>query len=216
MRKVERLPQPESLKNHSARWTKELMDEINKQGTYAKVADSFKTKYRQDDVKETLEKMYNQHCCYCESVVGTSSYGRIEHLRPKSLPQFYQYAFEWDNLHWCCEVCNTSYKKANWDFENPILDPAKDDIDKFLKLNLTTGKYEEIGNNKRARTTIEHTGMNRESLVKARRRWIILFLKGYKVHQKCGNEKEFCDSWDKLKEDMDYPSLYDKLIEFVK
>lgn len=112
MRKVRRLPHPESLKNHSVRWTEELMEEIKKQGAYAKVDDSFKNKYRQDDVKETLEEMYKGHCCYCESIVGTSSYGRIEHLKPKSLPAFYQCSFDWDNLHWCCEVCNTSYKKA--------------------------------------------------------------------------------------------------------
>ncbi len=66
------------------------MEEIKKQGAYAKVDDSFKNKYRQDDVKETLEEMYKGHCCYCESIVGTSSYGRIEHLKPKSLPAFYQ------------------------------------------------------------------------------------------------------------------------------
>ncbi len=216
MRRVNRLPQPESLKNYSAQWTRELMDEIDKQGSYAKVDDSFKNKYRQDDVKETLEKMYKQHCCYCEAIIGVSSYGRIEHLKPKSRPQFYQYAFEWDNLHWCCEVCNTSYKKANWDFENPILDPSKDDIDKFLKLNLTTGEYEIRGNSKRALTTINHTGMNRENLVKARRKRIIRFLKDYKAHRNCGNAESFCDEWNILKEDMDYPSLYEELMSAVE
>lgn len=216
MRKVKRLPQPKSLKSHSAQWTKELVDEINKQGSYAKVDDSFKNKYRQEDIKETLERMYKRHCCYCESIIGTSSYGRIEHLKPKSLPQFYQYTFEWDNLHWCCEICNTSYKKSRWDFTYPILDPSKDEIDKFLKLNFATGMYEPIGNNKRAHTTINHTGINRDTLVKARRRIIIRFLKDYKAHKSHGDEKEFCDEWALLKEDMDYPSLYEQLINTVK
>ena len=31
-------------------------------------------------------------------------------------------------MHWCCEVCNTSYKKAKWNFEHPLLDPSSDDI----------------------------------------------------------------------------------------
>lgn len=215
MRKVNRLPQPESLKNYSGQWTKELMDEIKKQGSYAKVDESFKNKYRQQDVKETLEKMYRRHCCYCEAVVGTSSYGRIEHLKPKSLPPFYQFAFEWDNLHWCCEICNTSYKKANWDFQYPILDPSQDDIPKHLSLNLATGEYEPRNNSKRAQTTIKHTGINRETLVKARRKIIIRFLKDYKAHQKCGDETTFCNEWMLLKEDMDYPSLYDALIHAV-
>lgn len=208
-----RLSQPKSLKDNAIRWTKELMDEISKQGSYSKVDDSFKNKYRQDDVKDTLEKMYKRHCCYCESIVGTSTYGRIEHLRPKSNPQFYQYAFEWDNLHWCCEICNTSYKKAKWDFQNPILDPTRDDINSFLDLNLSTGEYEIIENNKRAQTTIEHTGMNRDSLVKARRRIIIRFLKDYKAHKVLGDEKDFCGEWELLKEDMDYPGVYEKLLD---
>lgn len=215
MRKVNRLQQPESLKNNSARWTKELIDEINKRGSYAKVEDKFKNKYRQEDVKDTLEKMYKKHCCYCESVVGVSSYGRIEHLKPKSNSQFYQYTFDWDNLHWCCEICNTSYKKAQWDFQYPILDPSKDEIDNFLKLNLTTGEYEAMENNRRAQTTINHTGLNRNNLVKARRRIVIRFLKDYKAHLSCGDERSFCNEWELLKEDMDYPSLYEELIHSV-
>lgn len=216
MKKVNRLPQPESLKKYSKQWTKELMDEIKKQGSYTDVSDIYKNKYRQQDVKDTLEKMYRKHCCYCEAVVGTSSYGRIEHLKPKSLPPFYHLAFEWDNLHWCCEICNTSYKKANWDFQYPLLDPSKDNIAKFLKLNLTTGEYEPIENNRRAQTTILHTGINREPLVKARRRITIRFLKDYKAHFRCGNAKKFCDEWMLLKEDMDYPSLYEELINACK
>lgn len=212
MRKVERLPEPDSLKEHAEEWTKELMNEIQAKGSYDKADKNIKDKYRQEDVKRTLETMYNKHCCYCESVIGISSYGRIEHLRPKSLPQFYELAFDWDNLHWCCEICNTSYKKARWNFQFPILDPSKDEISQFLRLNLTTGEYEDIGNDRRAKTTIAHTGINREELVKARRRIIIRFLKDYKVHLKCGDAKAFCDEWEILKEDMSFPSLYDELI----
>lgn len=215
MRSVERLPRPDSLKKNAEQWTNELLDEIKARKSYVKVDEIFKNRYRQEDIKNTLEKMYNRHCCYCESLIGTSSYGRIEHLRPKSLPQFYQYTYDWDNLHWCCEICNTSYKRAKWDFQFPILDPSKDDTDRFLHLNLVTGEYEGIGGNGRARTTISHTGLNREGLVRARRRIAIRFLKDFKVHQECGKEKEFCDEWEILKEDMDFPSLYDKLIRSV-
>lgn len=212
---MNRLPQPASLKENAQQWTKELLDEIKQQGSYTKADELYKNRYRQEDVKETLEKMYKRHCCYCESIVGTSSYGRIEHLRPKSMPQFYQYTFDWDNLHWCCEICNTSYKKAKWDFQYPILDPSKEDVDTFIQLDLTTGEYEAIEDNRRAQTTIDHTGLNRESLVKARRRIIIRFLKDYKAHQCCGDEKAFCREWELLKEDMDYPGLYEKLIKNV-
>lgn len=56
MRKVQRLPEPDSLKNNAGQWTKDLLDEIKSKGAYAKVDRSVKDKYRQEDVKETLEK----------------------------------------------------------------------------------------------------------------------------------------------------------------
>lgn len=214
MRNVKRLPMPHSLKKNAEQWTKELLDEIEKKGSYKDAEERFKSKYRQEDVKDVLEKMYNMHCCYCESLIGISSFGRIEHLRPKSLPEFYHLAFEWDNLHWCCEMCNNS-KGAKWDFANPILDPAKEDVEQFLKLNLDTGEYEAVGNDKRAETTITHTDMNREKLVKARKKVIIRFLEEYKVYQEQGKGKAFCEKWERLKDDMDYPSLYDALIQKV-
>ena len=69
-------------------------------------------KYNQTDVKNSLAQMYKNHCCYCEGMLGEQTYGRIEHLRPKALPQFYDLTFSWDNLHWCCERCNTK-KETN-------------------------------------------------------------------------------------------------------
>ena len=134
MRKVKRPEIPRSLVVNAAQWTEDLMNEIDKMGSYSKVDSEFKEKYRQNDVKDALEKMYTCHCCYCESIIGLSTYGRIEHLKPKSLTEFHKYSFDWNNLHWCCEICNTSYKKTNWDFVNPILDPAIDEINQYLKL----------------------------------------------------------------------------------
>lgn len=106
MRKVIRPEIPHSLALNAAKWTEDLMKEINEKGAYSEVGSEFKDKYRQDDVKDTLEKMYTCHCCYCESIIGINTYGRIEHLKPKSLPEFHQYSFDWNNLHWCCEICN--------------------------------------------------------------------------------------------------------------
>ena len=85
----------------------------------------------------------------------------------------------------------------------------------YIRLNLTTGEYEEIEGDRRARTTILHTGMNRDELVKARRRIVIRFLKDYKAHLKAGSGEEFCDEWQILKEDVSYPSLYEELIRSV-
>lgn len=215
MRFVKRTKKPLSLSLYEEQWTRELLEQIEEKGSYAKVDDKYKNRYQQEDVKEALEKMYTSHCCYCETVVGINTYGRIEHLRPKSLTEFHKFAFDWNNLHWCCEVCNTSYKKTKWNFESPILDPSSDKIDSYLQMNLQTGKYEEINNNTRAKTTIEDAGLNREKLVKARRRIIVRISKAFKVYQQCGNERGFLSELRELMEDLSFPSLYDQLITYL-
>lgn len=112
MRAVKRPEIPQSLKQNADKWTKDLLEEINRVGVYAKVPDKYKNKYNQTDVKKLLAQMYKNHCCYCEGILGEQTYGRIEHLRPKALPRFYDLTFSWDNLHWCCERCNTK-KETN-------------------------------------------------------------------------------------------------------
>ncbi len=131
------------------------------------------------------------------------------------MARFHQYAFDWNNLHWCCEVCNTSYKKAKWNFEHPILDPSADDINAYLKLNLQTGEYEEIDGNPRARTTIADTGLNRKELVKARRWIIVRVIKDFKAHRQCGDAQTFLTELRELMEDISFPSLYDELITYL-
>lgn len=215
MRFVKRTEKPTSLSLHADQWTQDLLTQIAEKGSYSKVDKEYKDRYRQKDIKEALEKMYTNHCCYCESVIGISTYGRIEHLRPKSLEQFYKYTFDWNNLHWCCEICNTSYKKTKWNFEYPILDPSSDNIKAHMRMNLQTGEYEEVDGNLRAKTTIEDTGLNREKLVKVRRKIIVRIMKDFKAHKQCGHAQSFLSELKELMEDISFPSLYDELITYL-
>lgn len=212
MRSVIRGPQPDSLRKHAVQWTKDLLAEIKRTGDYAKVADSYKSKYKQVDVQDELKRMYKDHCCYCEGLLGIQTYGRIEHLRPKSLPQFYDKTFDWDNLHWCCEICNTSYKKTNWNDAAPILDPTVDDIDRFLVLNLETAEYEPVAGNARARTTIDDTGMNRDKLVEARRKIIVKLTKMYHNIEMDHKKRKFLDELLRTCEEESYPSVTEAVV----
>lgn len=159
---------PESLEKNGRRWTEELLQKIAFYGDYRDVPDTYKTRYRRhEDIKQKLDEMYNGKCCYCESGigVGVTSYGRVEHLRPKS--RFYNLTYDWCNLHWCCEICNTE-KSDQWDSEYPILDPTVDEVEMHLVFNPYT--YEVVARNdsQRAKTTIDHTSLNRPGLKKAR------------------------------------------------
>jgi len=57
--------------------------------------------YRNEDVKDSLFKLYNRKCVYCESRLSGTE---IEHYRNKST--YYWLAFSWDNLFPICSTCN--------------------------------------------------------------------------------------------------------------
>ncbi|MCQ2514283.1 MAG: TIGR02646 family protein [Ruminococcus sp.] len=174
MRSVKRTEKPEILKEKADQWTQELLKAIEENGSYSKVSNTIKRRYNQPEIKQALKEMYDGCCCYCEGRVGDVSYGTIEHLKPES--RFPEYAFEWENLHLCCGICNTT-KKVKWDDNNPILDPTVDRIEDYLRINLISGEYEPINNNERAKTTIEHTDLNRSKLIEKRKGIVVAYCK---------------------------------------
>lgn len=76
---------------------------------YSEDADNL---YKSQDVKEKLEKLYNNKCAYCEQKI--ESY-HVEHYRPKRAFQYrtaqqhegYPWlSLSWDNLIMACSECN--------------------------------------------------------------------------------------------------------------
>ncbi|MFB9989996.1 retron system putative HNH endonuclease [Bacillus benzoevorans] len=169
MIKVKRTKIPKSLQVNEATWKSELLYQIKLKGEYSKVTSTYKERYKQDDIKEALEKMYSEKCCYCETIIGIASYEHIEHLRPKGLKQFHHLSFDWDNLHWSCQICNNK-KRDQWNEQAPILDPCTDDPEQHIDFDLSTCKAVEKDGSERGKTTISHVDLNREKLVRARKR----------------------------------------------
>ena len=67
------------------------------------------------ETKENLKDLFKNRCAYCESHVGVSSHGAVDHFRPKysainldggSHEGYWWLAYEWSNLYLSCEVCN--------------------------------------------------------------------------------------------------------------
>jgi hypothetical protein len=131
------------------------------------------------------------------------------------LPQFYDLTFDWNNLHWCCEICNTT-KKTKWDDAAPILDPTVDDITHFLVFNPDTGEYEALNGNKRAKTTIDHTGMNRNKLVEARRKMVVKLVKIYHYMEPSVNNMRFLDEIMKTYETDSFPSVVEAVVRELR
>lgn len=78
--------------------------------------------YGDTTVKEQLIDDQHGKCCFCESKFLETSYGDVEHFRPKgayqklnstklNYPGYYWLAYDWENLMFSCEKCNRSYKR---------------------------------------------------------------------------------------------------------
>lgn len=68
--------------------------------------------YKRFDVKQALERIFNEKCAYCETRFGANSDGAVEHYRPKgrfiaeNRPGYWWLAARWDNLLLSCQHCN--------------------------------------------------------------------------------------------------------------
>lgn len=177
MRNVKRGPLPEALRKNSGRWTRELLKAIEgSKKSGEKVPDKYYNKYKHDDVKEELMRMYGDgdccYCCYCESIINDVSYEQIDHRLPKkkSKDKYPEKTFDWNNLHLSCGKCNG--KKGNkYDEKHPILDATNESesLKTHLgyKLSADKGVYRETLS-ERGITTVEHADLDRASLRNAR------------------------------------------------
>jgi uncharacterized protein (TIGR02646 family) len=75
--------------------------------------------YGAESVKQALRRAQYDKCCYCEDKKFlATSYGAVEHYRPKGAvqqargqkkeyPGYYWLAYDWNNLLFSCTTCNT-------------------------------------------------------------------------------------------------------------
>lgn len=84
--------------------------------------------YNSDVVRETLEVIQKNKCCYCETK-STRSNSDVEHFRPKAAyssdfkgksmyPGYFWLAYDWDNLFLACQVCNQIFKNDFFPIED--------------------------------------------------------------------------------------------------
>jgi len=151
------------------------------------------TKYRKEFL-EVLRREFHGKCAYCEShidLIGASS--EIDHFRPKntarglneevSREHYWWLVYEWRNIYYTCTRCN-SYKSSWFPVEGDraavgtayeslysenrlLVDPCQDDPAEHLGY-LPNGRL--IPSTPRGFSTIEILKLNRDELVRARKR----------------------------------------------
>lgn len=83
------------------------------------------TIYGHQSVKEALKTMQHEKCCFCESKITHIAHGDVEHFRPKAAwysesikglvrPGYFWLAYAWNNLLYCCQVCNQRHKRNHF------------------------------------------------------------------------------------------------------
>ena len=155
MRNVTRPDTPASLRRNAPRWRLDLCAALTAQAPDPKRINTCVDRYKKDDIRASLEVMYGGLCCYCESVIGTVTFGHIEHRRPKkSQPQ---HTFAWDNMHLACPLCNHA-KADKWNADAPILDSVHDTISEHLSYKLEGGMR--WPQSHRGTTTIDHANLS--------------------------------------------------------
>ena len=86
--------------------------------------------YGDASVKSELKRMQHDKCCFCEAYVPHISSGDVEHYRPKAgfrqqeeddleRPGYYWLAYAWENLFFCCEICNRRHKRNLFSLADP-------------------------------------------------------------------------------------------------
>jgi len=187
VRSVQRPSKPPSLRRNDKRWKRELLAAIQN-GDGKKRINQLQNKYRQEDVKEALRRMYRDLCCYCEAKISHVAFDQIEHRKPKAKARFRRLTFDWDNLHLVCPICN-QHKSDQWCDTYEILDAAKDRIEdhltyKSLESGITRWPHD---NSKRGLTTICHTDLNRRKLKETRQQ---LFFRVLDTVQEINKERD--------------------------
>lgn len=150
-------------------------------------------------VKEALIGLQHDKCCFCERKVSVGEPGHIEHYRPKGgykkddlsklvKPGYYWLAYNFDNLYFSCNRCNTSYKKnyfpivdetqraknhtENIANEEPlIINPS---IDPSTHLVFKREKIKAKAKSIKGKETIKRTGLNRKLLSQERLEYLLL------------------------------------------
>ena len=152
--------------------------------------------YGHKNVKERLIADQSGKCCFCEADFTANGFGDIEHFRPKggyrqrkndriARPGYYWKAYDWDNLFFSCEVCNSRYKKNYFPLEDETQRAKNhhDDIDKEHPLLVHPSRDEpesHIGfrrevcrpKDKKGEKSIAAYGLNRDTLIENRREYL--------------------------------------------
>jgi 5-methylcytosine-specific restriction endonuclease McrA len=157
MIKLQKLEQPQILREKAYEWTKQYLESADKP------PDSVRYRYRHEQIKNQLVAETNGKCCYCESKMRHVDPGHIDHILPVSKRR--ELICCWRNLTLACPNCNTN-KNAYYDEADPLLNPYLDKLEDHLMFCGPLVAAHPYSN--KGLLTVESLKLNRLELVETR------------------------------------------------
>ena len=121
MRFLKKHPKPAVLASNWRAWTRALRDDPTNA--------TKRTRYRHPDIKRALLKETSSKCVYCESKIGDTLPGDVEHMVP--VASRLVGCFFWPNLTIACIECNRR-KGTYYDRDLSFLNPYVDDVENLV------------------------------------------------------------------------------------
>ena len=163
MVRIQKLKEPEILRDNAEKWTKEYLAYIASGET---IPVSVRKRYAHKDIKEQLLKETHEKCAYCESKFSHIEPGDIEHIKPKNPEAHPELYVTWTNLTMSCESCNRSGKGTYNNDNEPLINPYTDEIEKEIR-GLGPMIFSRNGSRK-GQITIDVLKLNRSELIERR------------------------------------------------
>lgn len=169
MIRVARTNKPAILDTNEAVWKKGIREAGD-----TKSRERAQSNYRKRPIKNALVAMFHGKCAYCESKITHIDYGHIEHFRPKSRPEFFEHAVEWNNLLLACGRCNGAEHKGvlypDASEGGPLVDPTIEEPADHLKFDFDPSARiaAVLDRTTRGQTTWKTLGLNRPELIHVR------------------------------------------------
>jgi uncharacterized protein (TIGR02646 family) len=168
-------PEPEALARHGAQISRDYAER-------RRASQQFRFQWPRRDgqsvfeiVRDALSAMTLGHCSYCDGhPIGATSTETVDHFRPKSRPEFHELVCAWSNLFLTCSACNHA-KREQWDEALLRPDDADFHFERYFEYRFDSGELQpaaaaSVGDQHRARRTIEILHLNRDGACMNRKR----------------------------------------------
>jgi hypothetical protein len=161
--------------------------------------------------KDALRKSTAGKCMYCEAKIEHTSYAHVEHIKPKA--KFPELEFEWDNLGFSCQICNTN-KGQKYDETVPFINPYSENPEDhvvFLSFYLFPKQGSERGE-----YTKTELDLNRVNLIESRKerfdKLIISINAAFRTKSESLRNQAIAEIKTEAKEDKEYSAMVKKVL----